>query len=151
MLLQTLTILVDFATSKASPGTPPLPPTPPGKILFSYFRLIFPYFFHFFCRSKIHQKSDLYQTLPKPQKSDPCVPKARFWSHFGCLLASLLHSFSYLFSKCENSVFEQQYNTLASFRPPETSPFRIDFGSKKHVFPRHPPESCFSSFYIDLC
>jgi hypothetical protein len=35
--------------------------------------------------------------------------------------------FSYLFSKYENSVFEQQYNTLASFRPPETSPFRIDF------------------------
>jgi hypothetical protein len=59
--------------------------------------------------------------------------------------------FSCLFAKCENSVFEQQYSTLASFRPPETSPFRIDFGSKKHVFPRHPPGPHFSSFYVDLC
>ena len=35
-----------------------------------------------FCPSKIHQKSDLYQTPPKSQKSDPWVPKARFWSHY---------------------------------------------------------------------
>ena len=104
-LLQTLTILVDFADSKASPGTPPLPPTPPGKILFSHLRLIFPDSFHFFCRSKIHQKSDLYQTLPKPQKSDPWTPKARFWSHFGCLLASIFRLFFLSFRKMRKLCF----------------------------------------------
>jgi hypothetical protein len=58
--------------------------------------------------------------------------------------------FSHLFSKFENSVFEQQYCTLASFRPPETSPFRIDFSLENHVFSRHPLGPHFSSFYVDL-
>ena len=39
--------------------------------------------FNFWGRSKSHQKSDLYQTLPKSQNSNPWVPKARFWNHFG--------------------------------------------------------------------
>ena len=60
-----------FADSKSSSGTPPLPPTLSAESLFSHLRLIFPDLFHFWGRSKIHQKSDLYQTLPKPQKSDP--------------------------------------------------------------------------------
>ena len=50
-----------------------------------------------------------------------------------------------------NLVFEQQYSTLASFRPPETSPFRIDFWSKNCVFSRHGQGPHFSSFYVDLC
>jgi hypothetical protein len=45
--------------------------------------VIFSNLFHFFVRSENHQKSDLYQTLPKSQKSDPWVPKARFWIYFG--------------------------------------------------------------------
>jgi hypothetical protein len=94
-----------FADSKASPGTPPLPPTLPAEILFSQLRLIFPDCFHFFGPPKIHQKSDLYQTLPKPQKSDPWTPKARFWSHVGCLLASLLRSFFLSFLKMRKLCF----------------------------------------------
>ena len=59
--------------------------------LFTFFQIFYD-FVHLFERSKNHQKSDLYQTLPKSQKSDPWMPKARFWTHFGWLLASLFRS-----------------------------------------------------------
>jgi hypothetical protein len=48
-----------------------------------------------------------------------------------------------------NSVFEQQYGTLASLRPPETSACRIDLSSTLRVFWRHPPGLHFPSFYVD--
>jgi hypothetical protein len=58
-----------------------------------------------FCRSKFYQKSYLSKNLPKHQKSDPWTPDARFWSHFGRLLASLLHSFFSVFLKMRKLCF----------------------------------------------
>ena len=84
--LRTLTIFFDFANSKSSSGSSTgVPPTLSAESPFSYLRLNFPYIFHFWGRSTNHQKSDLYQILPKAQKSVPWVlePKARFWIHFG--------------------------------------------------------------------
>ena len=81
--LQTLTNSFDFAKSKSSSGSTGVPPNLAPEILFSHLRLLLSVFFHFFDRSKNHQKSDLFQTLPKSQKLILWVPKARFWSHFG--------------------------------------------------------------------
>ena len=71
--------LLDFADSKSSSGSKPLPPTVPGQIIFFTF---FQIFFIFWAAPKII-KNRTYQILPKSQKSEPWMPKARFSNHFG--------------------------------------------------------------------
>ena len=108
-------------------------------------------FFHFFAAQQFIKK----RTSIKPSQNLTNRTHERPKLDFGAVWVAFWHPFcdhfSYLFSKCENSVFEQQYKTLAPFRPPETSPFRIDFRSKINVFPGHTPGHRFSSFYVDLC
>ena len=151
MLLQTLSILTFLQTPKPLRGPRlcrrPFPPKPSFHIPASFFHI----FFIFFADQKFIKNPTSIKPSQNLRNRTPERPKL----DFGAILVAFWHPFSdhfsCLFAKCENSVFEQQYSTLASFRPPETSPFRIDFGSKKHVFPRHPPGPHFSSFYVDLC
>ena len=92
--LQIWRILTDWQTPKALRG-PRLCRRPflPNRS-FHTSALIFSDCLHFLGRSKIHQKSDLYQTFPKPQKLDPGCPKL----DFGAILVDFWHHFFDQFS-----------------------------------------------------
>ena len=78
------------------------------------------HFFDFFEKNFAHRKliKNWTSITPSPQtesqKSDPWVPKARFWNNFGCFLASL---FSINFPDRLNLVICNTYNAKTSFLP----------------------------------
>ena len=125
---------------------PPLPN--PISMFFSRHCLDVSDFGPNFCCSKIHQKSDLYQTLPKSHKSDPWVSKARGWNHFRWLLASLFRS---IFPDHLNLVICNRYNAKTSLLPFQASHFSIKNRSKNLVFSKSflgsPFSHCFSIFF----
>ena len=57
---------------------------------------------------------------------------------------------SYISSKSEKLVFEQRYNTVATFSLPETSHFRIDFSSNLHLLFGTPSRTSLFQVYVSL-
>ena len=67
-----------------------------------------------------------HKTSQKLKNQTPERPNVDFEVMLDDCWDPFLHSLSH-FSNCENLVLDQHYGTLASLRPPETTPLRIDF------------------------
>ena len=76
---------------------------------------------------KVIENLTSHETGPNSKNHTPGRPKVDFYSISDDFWQYLCDHFSYIFSYCEQLVFEQQYNTLATFSPATTSPFGINF------------------------
>ena len=121
-------------TPKASAGRPSSAADPSlknrARLLLAASARISANFRQTFRRSKIHQKSDPSKSHPKSQKSDPQVPKGRFWSHFCTLFSPIFDA------------FPQNINFLKTCIFPRQEP-NIEDPDASNVHQKYIPKSCF--------